>query len=235
MLKVAGAVRPFDGPARVSPERPFRRRESRAIMVGWSTAASAWLAFCLLPGSDADRAIAATSKSESSMDSRVMPLASVVQEFHRALDQDPSSTGDRVLQGLDGWMGTKEQLELLAADGSRRITIADDLPEAEWVQRARDYRHGAEALAVASRQVPRQLERAADACVAAGDLLRSNGREPEAVLRFVRAVEIYDGILSQLGSGAGEFASRIQRKRSRTSTEAASLQAVESSTFSGQK
>jgi hypothetical protein len=142
------------------------------------------------------------------------PLA----DFYAKLAADPAMTGDEAVQAIASWTGSPEQRERMLSDGERKLVEAEAMTELEWRRKAELFRLGAEATATAAADVPRRLLYAADACVASGDLLQSNGIEREAGIRYTRAVTVYERIISIIGPGSSGFHDQVMRHRSAAMT-----------------
>ncbi len=199
-------------------DRRSRTRDLRWIVAGWCFVVAAW-ATAAISGHDFSFVVADRSNAPNFAAERVVGGAGFLQAFYDVLSRDASLTGDDAVGQIPSWTGSREQRERMLADGDRKLIEGEAMVETEWLEKAGRWRLGAEAIAVAARNVPRKLERAADACVAAGDLLLMNGREGEATYRYARAITIYDLILSGQSDARGEFSDRIRRKRSVTELE----------------
>ncbi len=109
--------------------------------------------------------------------------------------------------------------EDLIRKGTRLIQEAGALPQKDWKKKSALYREGGEALLQGGREIPRHLERSADAFVTAGDLLRSNGSERQAVLDYSEAIFVYDLASTLISDEDSQLSKRIKRKQALTKAE----------------
>ena len=103
--------------------------------------------------------------------------------------------------------------EDLISKGTRLIQEAGALPQKEWKKKSALYREAGKALSQGGREIPRHLERSADAFVFAGDLLRSNGSERQAVEDYSEAIAVYDLASTLISDVDSQLSKRIKRKR----------------------
>lgn len=103
--------------------------------------------------------------------------------------------------------------EDLISKGTRLIQEAGALPQKEWKKKSLLYREAGKALSQGGREIPRHLERSADAFVFAGDLLRSNGSERQAVEDYSEAIAVYDLASTLISDVDSQLSKRIKRKR----------------------
>ena len=109
--------------------------------------------------------------------------------------------------------------EDLISKGTRLIQEAGALPQKEWKKKSALYREAGKALSQGGREIPRHLERSADAFVTAGDLLRSNGSERQAVEDYSEAIAVYDLASTLISDVDSQLSKRIKRKQSLTKAE----------------
>lgn len=185
-----------------------RRREARWLFGGWCCVVAAWSIAASsqdvgVLGSDSEAQPPISIDSESSDD--------LLQLFYSQLQEDDSRTGEEAVQRVSRWTGATEQRERLLVGGKRKLKEASGRGGNEWEARQQNLRMGAEAIVVGGWSVPGELEFAADALVASGDLLKHNGRDALARRRYERSLVVYDRILTLVG--IGELRDRTERKR----------------------
>lgn len=109
--------------------------------------------------------------------------------------------------------------EDLISKGTRLIQEAGALPQKEWKKKSALYREAGKALSQGGREIPRHLERSADAFVTAGDLLRSNGSERQALQDYSEAIFVYDLASTLISDEDSQLSKRIKRKQALTKAE----------------